>query len=159
MRKMFMRKSFKTSLAVGALAMVGVQGCDGTLDTPAVTPEAGQVQQALDPTGVTPATNDTYSQQLKDDIAAALAERQSVPLVHPELLPPNLVPDLEVAQDLCKVWVSFYSEGAGQRNSLGYFVYPNGNPPASVPLSTRQSNIIFSNASASGSGGSLVQGN
>lgn len=160
-----MHKSLKTHLMAGALAVAGLQGlgCGGALDSPtAAAPELGRVQQAVYPSGVTAAPNDTYSQQLRNDIAAALKERQSVPNVHPELLPPNLVPDLLVAQDLCKVWVSFYSEGAGQKNSLGYFAYPEGQPPqlpAGVPLSTRQSNIIFSNSSAQGSGGTLVQGN
>ncbi|HEX5752974.1 MAG TPA: DUF4114 domain-containing protein [Archangium sp.] len=157
-----MHKSLKNRLMAGTLAVAGLQGlgCGGALgDPPRTSPELSQVQQALAPTGVTAAPNDTYSQQLKDDIAAALKESQSVPLKHPELLPPNLVPDLQVAQDLCKVWVSFYSEGAGYKNTLGYFTYPNGQPPLSVPLSTRQSNVIFANASAQGSGGTLVQGN
>ncbi|HEX8699227.1 MAG TPA: DUF4114 domain-containing protein [Myxococcaceae bacterium] len=156
-----MRNLFKTRLIAGALALSGVQGfgCGGSELIVEGTVEVDQVQSALTPTGVTAASNDTYSQQLKTDIAAALQESQSVPVVHPELLPPHLVPDLQVAQDLCKVWVSFYSEGAGYRNSLGYFVYPEDAPPASVPQSTRQANIIFANSSAQGSGGTLVQGN
>jgi hypothetical protein len=154
---------FKSKWMMGALALASAQGvaCGGPTDLAAPEPsELGQLQAAVTyPTGVTTATNDTFSTQLKNDIAAALVERQSVPAVHPELLPPHLVPDLQVAEDLCKVWVSFYSEGAGQRNSLGYFAYPDGTPPSSVPLTTRQSNIIFANSSASGSGGTLVQGN
>lgn len=45
-----------------------------------------------------------------------------------------------------EVWVTFMSEGAGFRNSIGYFVYD----PASPPLSPAQvqEKIIFANASA-----------
>jgi hypothetical protein len=152
---------FKSKWMMGALALAGAQGvgCGGPT-APASQAGLGQVQAAINyPTGVTAATNDTFTQQLRDDIAIALAENQSVPVVHPELLPPHLVPDLKVTQNACKVWVSFYSEGAGLRNSLGYFVYPDGAPPSSVPLATRQSNIIFANSSAQNSGGTLVQGN
>ncbi|WNG24419.1 DUF4114 domain-containing protein [Cystobacter fuscus] len=150
-----MHNHFTNRLMAGALVITSL-GCGGTT---AASEQLDQMQSALVPTGVTAAPNDTFSPQLKNDIAAALAENQSVPIVHPELLPPNLVPDLLVGQDLCKVWVSFYSEGAGNKNTLGYFVYQDGAPPASVPLATRQANIIFSNASAVGSGGNLVQGN
>jgi hypothetical protein len=153
---------FKSKWMMGALALAGAQtvGCGGAPGPQGQPAELGQVQAAINyPTGVMAATNDTFTQQLKDDIAAALKENQSVPVVHPELLPPHLVPDLKVTQNACKVWVSFYSEGAGLRNSLGYFVYPDGAPPSSVPLATRQSNIIFANSSAQNSGGTLVQGN
>jgi len=153
---------FKSKWMMGALALAGAQtvGCGGAPGPQGQPAELGQLQAAINyPTGVTPASNDVFTQQLRDDIAAALVENRSVPVARPELLPPHLVPDLKVTQDACKVWVSFYSEGAGQRNSLGYFVYPEGAPPSSVPLSTRQSNIIFANSSAQNSGGTLVQGN
>jgi len=157
-----MQKKFTSCFLASALAMAG---CNGPVAPPpssalpAAAPEVGQLDSALTPTGVTPFSNDTYSPQLETDIATALKENRSVPVTHPELLPPNLVPDLYVVENLCQVWVSFYSEGAGFKNTLGYFVYPNGSPPSSVPLATRQGNVIFSNASASGSGGSLVKGN
>jgi LruC domain-containing protein len=53
-----------------------------------------------------------------------------------------------------KVTITFVSEGAGYQNALGYFTYAmNGD---SVEIVDRQ--LIFPNASASGSGGSLVPG-
>jgi len=54
------------------------------------------------------------------------------------------------------VKVTFLNEGAGYRNSLGYFIYDTNNPPNSI--SDVQHILIFPNSSKSGSGGSLIQG-
>lgn len=137
-----------------ALVWAAGTGCGGGEELLWESIQAGTLGQP-----VVVAADEPPSQQLMDDVAAVLAERQALPQVHPELVSPQLSADLRVV-DEADVWVTFFSEGAGYRNALGYFTYPEGQPPAAPPpLSVRQSNIIFANASASGSGGELVQGN
>lgn len=56
------------------------------------------------------------------------------------------------------VSVSFVREGAGYKNSFGYYTYDISNPPTSVDDIKSSMKIIFSNASAAGSGGTLLSG-
>ncbi|WP_422353909.1 DUF4114 domain-containing protein [Roseivirga pacifica] len=56
-----------------------------------------------------------------------------------------------------QVEITFLHEGAGFRNTLGYYTYNVNNPPASVD--DLDKTIIFPNASAVGSGGGLEPGN
>ena len=106
----------------------------------------------------TPAADDPLPQQVLDDIAATLPEGQDATINHPELFPANFDPDPEVVSSDTDVWVTFVSEGAGQRNSMGFFTYPTGSPPASLSMQELEDGIIFPNASAVGSGGSLQNG-
>jgi hypothetical protein len=146
-------RRFLTALALGAWGQgCGVQG----------EAEAWEAQpvDTLEQRVVTQDTDDPPGQQLKNDVAAVLEEYQSVPQVHPVLVPPQLQPDLKVAQNVSKLWVTFFDEGAGRRNALGYFTWPEGQQPSGPPsLTTRKANIIFANASKVGDGGTLVQGN
>lgn len=54
--------------------------------------------------------------------------------------------------------VSFLNEGAGYRNSLGYFIYPTATPPTKENIADIEHVVIFPNASKVGSGGGLLQG-
>ena len=70
----------------------------------------------------------------------------------------GLVPDSDGKTNIsftkdADVWVTFVSEGAGYRNAVGYFIYDTANPPVKVADVKEQ--VLFTNASASGSGGSL----
>lgn len=56
-----------------------------------------------------------------------------------------------------QVEVTFLHEGAGFKNTLGYYTYPSSNPPRSIAELKKR--VIFPNASASRSGGSLIPGN
>ena len=56
------------------------------------------------------------------------------------------------------VWVVFVSEGAGYKNTLGYYKYNLSNPPTS-PAQIDSGFIIFPNVSFLGSGGQLTTGN
>ncbi len=84
-----------------------------------------------------------------------LPERVNVPVVHPEYFL-NEARELEVT-DKTKVYVTFLSEGAGYRNTLGYYYYDKNDPPKSVFDLNKK--VIFPNASAQGSGGDLEPGN
>jgi LruC domain-containing protein len=64
----------------------------------------------------------------------------------------GLIPDSDDKTNVrftenAEVWVTFVTEGAGYRNSVGYFVYDPLNPPTS-PAQV-QEKIIFANASTS----------
>ncbi len=102
-------------------------------------------------------TNDVISSTLLSNVNASLPEGVALPTSHPSYLSSSATTDLYITA-LSDVWVTFVSEGAGNLNSLGYYYYPTGNPPASA------ANIdtiyhIFPNASAQGSGGGLISGN
>ena len=56
-----------------------------------------------------------------------------------------------------QVEVTFLHEGAGFKNTLGYYTYNISSPPSSIDELDKI--IIFPNSSASGSGGELIPGN
>ncbi|HYO64773.1 MAG TPA: hypothetical protein VEU33_01715, partial [Archangium sp.] len=153
-----MKRRLTKRMKTGALALAGLQilACGAPLE-PEAPAAVSQVSQALTPTGVTTVANVTYPAILDQHITNALVDRQRVP---DELLRPNVIPDLRVADSsYCNVTVSFHSELALQRNALGYFVYPDGQPPTTRPTTAQlQQNIIFPNTSAQGSNGTLVKG-
>lgn len=94
------------------------------------------------------------------DLAAATAlvktvlpEGYALNRTHPEYLMDNSVDFL----DNSTLTITFIGEGAGYRNAFGYFIYPTSNPPKSI-ADIKECYFVFPNASASGSGGSLVSG-
>jgi LruC domain-containing protein len=101
--------------------------------------------------------NDVVSQEFYDLINSSLPESQPVPTYHPEYLEDDLVTTVNLIEE-GEVWVTFVHEGAGYRNSLGYYVYPTDTPPNSME-EIDELTIIFPNVSFQGSGGSLVTGN
>ena len=56
------------------------------------------------------------------------------------------------------VWLTFVYEGAGNRNSFGYYKYATNNPPTTL-ADIKNITFVFPNASFNGSGGELVSGN
>lgn len=77
--------------------------------------------------------------------------------IDPVYLNPDFDHDVKL-NELSDVWVTFVSEGADFKNTLGYFKYDLSNPPTS-PAQIDSGMIIFPNASFLGSGGGLVTGN
>jgi len=55
-----------------------------------------------------------------------------------------------------EVYITFISEGAYWKNSIGFYTYDINNPPTSVDA--LQKTILFPNASETGSGGNLTTG-
>jgi len=100
---------------------------------------------------------DVIEQNLLDDINASLPENVpgGIPATHPEYL--SGVETQIVLTKEADVWVTFVSEGAGFRNTLGYYTYPLGQEPTSVDDITSH-NIIFPNVSMRFSGGGLIPG-
>jgi len=99
---------------------------------------------------------DAISASLKANIAASLPEYYKVPKVHPEFLADANKSNLQLI-DNCEIWVTFVTEGAGYRNTLGYFYYPTGSTPEAI-AAIKQKVIVFPNASFNGSGGMLTEG-
>lgn len=84
-----------------------------------------------------------------------LPERQNALLAHPEYFT-HPQRNLILTED-SEVKLTFLHEGAGYKNILGYYVYDGDNPPQTTD--DLEKIIIFPNASAQNSGGSLVPGN
>jgi LruC domain-containing protein len=101
--------------------------------------------------------SDVIEQNLLDDINASLPESKKVPDVHPEYIAGNTETNIVLVKK-ADVWVTFVHEGAGYRNSLGYYTYKVGNEPktrAEIEALT----VVFPNLSFGGSGGALKSGN
>ncbi|MEY4529866.1 MAG: hypothetical protein RLZZ156_587 [Deinococcota bacterium] len=63
-----------------------------------------------------------------------------------------------VLQQDGQVWMTFVHEGAGYKNSVGYYLYQASNPPRTVNDIKDRMVIAYPNASFSGAGGGLVAG-
>ncbi|WP_299455403.1 LruC domain-containing protein [uncultured Microscilla sp.] len=102
-------------------------------------------------------TNDVFDALFLTDVNHTLPENAPVPNAHPEYLKVGNVTDIAVKEE-ADIWITFVHEGAGWRNSLGYYTYDLNNPPRTVE-EIKQLKIIFPNVSFSGSGGGLQSGN
>ncbi|MFW6226186.1 MAG: DUF4114 domain-containing protein, partial [bacterium] len=92
---------------------------------------------------------------LKDDIISMFPEQENAMDTHPELF--NDENELRVITDSeTEVWVQFVWEGAGWKNTFGYYTYELGNEPTSV--SDLNKNVIFPNVSGTNEGGGLNSG-
>jgi LruC domain-containing protein len=99
--------------------------------------------------------NDPISNDFLADVNASLPERDPLPESHPQYLAGSNDASLVLIEE-CEVWVTFVHEGAGWHNSLAYYTYPTGNPPAAInDISDRT--IIFPDVSLHQNG--LAPGN
>ena len=93
---------------------------------------------------------------LKSDVNLTLPERVNAIENHPEyFVNENL--EVELDED-AQLSVVFISEGAGFKNSFGYYSYPTNNPPQTADDLQASMHIIFANASEEFSGGNLHTG-
>ncbi|MDW7690506.1 LruC domain-containing protein [Flammeovirgaceae bacterium SG7u.111] len=104
------------------------------------------------------ATDDNVDQQLLIDINVSLPEGAPVPSANPQYLK-----DIDMntrLNDEADLWVTFVHEGAGYKNTLGFFTYNLASPPTSISeVPDDQIYIIFPNVSFNNSGGGLYTGN
>ena len=100
---------------------------------------------------------DYISAKLLEYINASLPEGMPVPTYHPTYLADGKKTTLDVVET-ADVWLTFVHEGAGWRNSIGYYVYPTNEPPKSM-ADIEKVTVLFPNASMVGSGGGLKSGN
>lgn len=98
---------------------------------------------------------DVVDQTFLDDVNASLPEYKPVPTDNPDYLANGNVSKVVLEKE-ADVWVTYIAEGAGYRNSLGYYTYTVGNKPNSIEEIEHK--IIFPNVSNVGSGGGLNPG-
>ncbi len=99
---------------------------------------------------------DVISSDLLAAINNSLPESQSVPNLRPSYLSNNATSNLVIVKR-SDVWITFVHEGAGYRNSLGFYKYPTNNPPASL-ADIDTITFIYPNTSYTNSGGNLTSG-
>ncbi len=99
---------------------------------------------------------DQLSQDFLDGVDASLPEDRPVPIYNPEYLTNGNELDI-VVKEKSDVWVTFVSEGAGYRNSLGFYKFETGNPPATVN-DIDSVFVVLPNTSFEYSGGQLRAG-
>ncbi|MEA1875602.1 MAG: LruC domain-containing protein [Bacteroidota bacterium] len=99
---------------------------------------------------------DQISQALLNNINASLPERKALPESHPSYLEAENQSNI-IIKEAADVWVTFVHEGAGYKNTLGFYVYDQDNPPVTKE-DIEEIKIIFPNVSFLGSGGGLRSG-
>lgn len=102
------------------------------------------------------APSDEIDAAILESLNASLPEREDVRDHHPEYLNSNASSNLIIEKN-ADVWITFVSEGAGYRNSIGFYTYPTNTPPSSLSDITAIK-FIFPNASLEGGNGSLYSG-
>ena len=100
-------------------------------------------------------TEESISAEFLADVNFALPEQVPLPQSHPEYLLNSVDTNLLI-EETAEVWITFIHEGAGYRNSFGYFTYPEGSPPATPEVVSKVA--VFPNASYRYSGGGLSTG-
>lgn len=99
---------------------------------------------------------DVVSQDILNMINASLPEGRPVPQYNSQYIATTTQTNI-VLKDSAAVWVTFVHEGAGYRNTLGYYTYPTNNPPTTA-AAISQLKIVFPNVSYLNSGGGLKTG-
>lgn len=89
-------------------------------------------------------------------VNASLPESYPVPFYNPDYIATGVETNI-VLQDSANIWITFVAEGAGYRNSLGYYTFDAANPPTTPPTA-QNINIVFPNVSKLYSGGGLLPG-
>jgi hypothetical protein len=92
---------------------------------------------------------------LMANISEMFPESVDVREIHDDLFNDTAVLNIRVIEET-PVYVSFIDEGAGWRNTFGYYTYPEDNPPTSIDDLEKQ--IVFPNVSGIGEGGGLDYG-
>lgn len=101
-------------------------------------------------------TGDVITTAFLNDITSSLPETQDVGVHHPNYISDTVETNI-IIEDSSEVYITFVHEGAANKNSIGYYTYIDGNPPA-TPNDITTHNIIFPNLSFAGSGGGLQAG-
>lgn len=107
------------------------------------------------PSGLDTTHRSDITSAFLSDVNFAFPEGVKVPVSHPEYLQQGAAEEI-LLSDSAEVWLTFLHEGAGYRNSFGYYVLRPGENASSA--SSLDKRVLFPNASLRGSGGSLVAG-
>ncbi|RCH54517.1 hypothetical protein DJ568_11885 [Mucilaginibacter hurinus] len=99
---------------------------------------------------------DAISAALLKTVNASLPESDPLPVTHPEYLESSVTSTLNLVKK-SDVWITYISEGAGNRNTLAYYTYATGSKPKQEK-DIKNAKYVFPNASHAGSGGALQSG-
>lgn len=91
-----------------------------------------------------------------EKIKSALPESFPVPKFNPQYISSGYETDVRLI-DSAAVYITFVGEGAGYKNTLGFYTYPLNAPLTKKPTA-EDITIIFPNVSQQGSGGGLLPG-
>lgn len=100
--------------------------------------------------------NDVIKSEMLEYLNYSLPESKSVPVRNPGYINTSVTSNLNIVKR-SDVWITFVSEGAGYKNSLGYYKFPTNKPPQKV-ADIDTIFHIFPNCSLPGSGGNLASG-
>ena len=100
--------------------------------------------------------SDVMSATFLKDITAALPETYNEPKRNPAWFGSKASADI-VITETSDVWLTFAYEGAGYRNSLGWYKYKTGNQPATIN-DIDSIHFVFPNCKYTGDGGGLAAG-
>lgn len=145
----------QSSSNVGDITSGNTNGrTDGALALPKLTTlgsfDANGVPSYLMPVG------DVISPNLLSFINASLPETKPVPTFNPRYLDDKAAYNLEITET-CDVWMTFVHEGAGYKNSLGFYTFKTGSNPKNTS-EIQELLVAFPNASFLNSGGGLRSG-
>lgn len=98
----------------------------------------------------------TIDAQLVENIFDELISMDDVSLRHPEWFASTVVNDLALIKDT-DITITFLHEGAGHRNTLGYYTYPTEHVPATAG-EIQDFTVLFPNVTYKNQGGALERG-
>lgn len=101
----------------------------------------------------------SIDEEILNTFLYALPEGSKANIDHPEYFPSS-EPEIKIAKK-AEAFVTFYSEGAGYKNSLGYYTYEGDTgreAPTSIEDLKKHGKIIFPNTSLINSGGEMYYG-
>lgn len=102
------------------------------------------------------ATSDIISAEMLSYISYSLPEGKSVAKLHPEFIVDGATSNINITKR-SEVWATFIYEGAGYKNTVGYYVYNTNTPPTSAKdIDTIYT--VLPNASMLYSGGGMKSG-
>ena len=99
---------------------------------------------------------DVISADMLKSINVSLPEAKNVANLHPQYISAGAASDIVVTEK-ADIWLTFTYEGAGYRNSMGYYKYPTNTPPKTMQ-DIDSIHFIFPNCSLVGSSGNMVSG-
>lgn len=100
--------------------------------------------------------SDVISADMLKSINLSLPEGINVASLHPQYIDAGAASNIVITQN-ADVWLTFTYEGAGYKNSIGYYKYATNNPPKTI-TDIDTIHFVYPNCSFLGSGGSMVSG-
>jgi LruC domain-containing protein len=98
----------------------------------------------------------TITSEMMLMVDTSLPEQISLLQSHPQYLQDGITTNF-IITDSSDVWLTFVTEGAGYKNSLGFYTYDNDEGAPQDPASLDHV-LVFPNVSLNGSGGNLPPG-